>query len=183
MAVHPHNQNVQIAVVIIKRLHGQVKTPVFGDEMPWLHVFIRLREYADIDGPELMRLSVIENTGLRCFGFVADSPGYFKAEEVFFPFLIIYLQNYLGIDNYAIVLGVVLIVASAVSVLSGRFIDRFGKLAFTVPAAGIMLLGLLGMFLVRGSVAVILAGTVMMSGYMMLTAALSANIRDWTPGL
>ncbi len=25
------------------------------------------------------------------------------------------------------------------------------------------------------------AGTVMMSGYMMLTAALSANIRDWTP--
>ena len=26
-----------------------------------------------------------------------------------------------------------------------------------------------------------LAGTVMMSGYMMLTAALSATIRDWTP--
>ncbi len=103
------------------------------------------------------------------------------AVQVFFPFLIIYLQNYLGIDNYAIVLGVVLIVASAVSVLSGRFIDRFGKLAFTVPAAGIMLLGLLGMFFVRGSVPVILAGTVMMSGYMMLTAALSANIRDWTP--
>ena len=28
---------------------------------------------------------------------------------------------------------------------------------------------------------VMVAGTVMMSGYMMLTAALSANIRDWTP--
>ena len=103
------------------------------------------------------------------------------AVQVFFPFLIIYLQNYLGITDYAIVLGVVLIVASVVSVISGRFIDRFGKLRFVVPAAAIMLLGLIGMYFVRSSLTVILAGTVMMSGYMMLSAALSANIRDWTP--
>ena len=103
------------------------------------------------------------------------------AVQVFFPYLIIYIQNYLGITDYAIVLGVVLIVASLVSVLSGRFIDRFGKLRFTLPAALVMLLGLGGMFFVRRSLTVILAGTVMMSGYMMLSAALSANIRDWTP--
>ena len=103
------------------------------------------------------------------------------AVQVFFPYLIIYIQNYLGITDYAIVLGVVLIVASIVSVISGRFIDRFGKLRFAVPAAAIMLLGLIGMYFVRSSLTVILAGTVMMSGYMMLSAALSANIRDWTP--
>ena len=103
------------------------------------------------------------------------------AVQVFFPYLIIYIQNYLGITDYAIVLGVVLIVASVVSVISGRFIDRFGKLRFAVPAAAIMLLGLIGMYFVRSSLTVILAGTVMMSGYMMLSAALSANIRDWTP--
>ena len=103
------------------------------------------------------------------------------AVQVFFPYLIIYLQNYLGISDYAIVLGVVLLLASLVSVLSGRFIDRFGKLAFTVPAALVMLLGLVGMFLVRASVAVMVAGTVMMSGYMLLSAALSASIRDYTP--
>ena len=103
------------------------------------------------------------------------------AVQVFFPYLIIYIQNYLGITDYAIILGIVLIVASVVSVISGRFIDRFGKLRFAVPAAAIMLLGLIGMYFVRRSAAVILAGTVMMSGYMMLSAALSANIRDWTP--
>jgi len=103
------------------------------------------------------------------------------AVQVFFPFLIIYIQNYLGITDYAVVLGVVLIVASVVSVISGRFIDRLGKLRFAVPAAAIMLLGLIGMYFVRSSLTVILAGTVMMSGYMMLSAALSANIRDWTP--
>ena len=90
------------------------------------------------------------------------------AVQVFFPYLIIYIQHYLGI-------------ASAVSVLSGRFIDRFGKLRFCFPAALIMLLGLLGMYFVRGMAGVMLAGTVMMSGYMLLSAALSATIRDWTP--
>ena len=103
------------------------------------------------------------------------------AVQVFFPFLIIYLQNYLGITDYAIVLGVVLILASAVSVISGRFIDRFGKTRFVFPAAAVMLLGLAGMYFVRKSTGVMMAGTVMMGGYMMMTAALGANIRDWTP--
>ena len=103
------------------------------------------------------------------------------AVQVFFPFLIIYIQYFLGITDYAIVLGVVLILASVVSVLAGRWIDRFGKLRFTVPAAAVMLAGLVGMFFVRSQPGVMIAGTVMMSGYMMLTAALSANIRDWTP--
>ena len=103
------------------------------------------------------------------------------AVQVFFPFLIIYIQYYLGIMDYALVLGVVLILASVASVLSGKWIDRFGKLRFTVPAAAVMLTGLIGMFFVRSQIGVIIAGTVMMSGYMMLTATLSANIRDWTP--
>ncbi len=74
-----------------------------------------------------------------------------------------------------------LIFASIVSVIAGRFIDRIGKLRFTVPAAIIMFAGLIGMFFARGTVPVIIAGSVMMSGYMMLTAALGANIRDNTP--
>lgn len=103
------------------------------------------------------------------------------AVQVFFPFLIIYIQNYLGITDYAIILGVVLILASVFSVISGKFIDKIGKMRFTVPAAVIMLMGLVGMYFVRESVPVMIAGTVMMSGYMMMTAALGANIRDWTP--
>ena len=83
------------------------------------------------------------------------------AVQVFFPYLIIYIQNYLGITDYAIVLGVVLILASVVSVVSGRFIDRLGKLRFVFPAAAVMLAGLAGMFFVRGSVGVMIAGTVM----------------------
>ena len=74
-----------------------------------------------------------------------------------------------------------LIVASLVSVLSGGVIDRVGKLRFVLPAAAVMLAGLLGMFFVRGMMGVILAGCVMMSGYMLVSAVLSGEIRDFTP--
>lgn len=103
------------------------------------------------------------------------------AVQVFFPYLIIYMQHYLMMDDYALVLGVVLLTASVVSVLGGRVIDRVGKLRFCGPAGLVMLVGLVGMFLARGMVWVILAGIVMMSGYMLLTAALSAQIRELTP--
>jgi MFS family permease len=103
------------------------------------------------------------------------------AVQVFFPYLIIYIQNYLRLDNYAVVLGVVLIAASAVSVAAGKTIDRVGKLRFALPAALVMLLGLAGMYFARGMAAVIAAGCVMMSGYMLVTAALSGLIRDLTP--
>ena len=103
------------------------------------------------------------------------------AVQVFFPYLIIYIQNYLGIDGYAIVLGVVLIFASAVSVALGGTIDRVGKLRFVLPAGAVMFVGLLGMFFVRGMLGVIVAGCVMMSGYMLVTAALSGTVRDFTP--
>ena len=103
------------------------------------------------------------------------------AVQVFFPYLIIYLQNYLKIDNYAIVLGVVLIVASAVSVAFGRVIDRVGKLTFVLPAVAVMFLGLLGMYFARGAAFVIAAGCVMMGGYMLVSAALGADIRDRMP--
>lgn len=103
------------------------------------------------------------------------------AVQIFFPYLIIYMQNFLLIDNYAIVLGIVLILASVISVIGGHFIDKIGKLNFVLPAAAVMLLGLVGMFFVRASASVIAAGTVMMGGYMLVTAALSASIRDYTP--
>ena len=103
------------------------------------------------------------------------------AVQVFFPYLIIYIQNYLKIENYALVLGVVLIFASLVSVLSGKFIDKIGKMNFVIPAGLVMLAGLAGMYFVRGMAGVMIAGSVMMSGYMMMAAVLGANIRDWTP--
>ncbi len=103
------------------------------------------------------------------------------AVQVFFPYLIIYMQHYLLLDSYAIVLGVVLIFGSVVSVACGRVIDKVGRIRFCAPAGIIMLAGLVGMFFARGMAWVMAAGAVMMSGYMLLTAALTAHVRALTP--
>lgn len=101
--------------------------------------------------------------------------------QVFFPYLIVYFQHYLHMDDYALVLGVVLLFASVVSVLAGKYLDKYGKLPFVLPSAGVMVAGLLGLYFVRSMAGVMVAGAIMMSGYMLVTAALSALIRDHTP--
>ena len=127
-----------------------------------------------------LRPSVIARNPLLYLALLAFSV-FSVAVQVFFPYLIIYIQNFLGITDYAIVLGVVLIIASLVSVLSGKLIDRMGKLRFTLPAAAVMFIGLVAMYFARGQAAVIIAGCVMMSGYMLVTASLSGKVRDLTP--
>ena len=127
-----------------------------------------------------LRPSVIAKNPLLYLALLAFSV-FSVAVQVFFPYLIIYIQNFLGITDYAVVLGVVLIIASLVSVLSGKLIDKMGKLRFTLPAAAVMFAGLAAMYFARGQTAVIIAGCVMMSGYMLVTASLSGKVRDLTP--
>ena len=103
------------------------------------------------------------------------------SSQVFIPYLIIYLQRYLRIDGYAIVLASVLVLAAVISVVGGRVIDRVGKLRAVLPAVGIMIAGLIGMFFARDMLTVIAFGTVMMGGFLLSTAALSASVRDQTP--
>ena len=112
-----------------------------------------------------LRPSVVKENSALYLSFAAFCL-FSVAVQVFFPYLIIYMQNYLHFDGYALVLGIVLIFASVVSVL---------------PAAGVMFAGLVGMFFARSMPAVIVTGCVMMSGYMLVTAILSGVIRDHTP--
>ncbi|TRY18142.1 MFS transporter [Tessaracoccus rhinocerotis] len=101
--------------------------------------------------------------------------------QVFLPFLIIYVQRYLRIDGYPIVLAVTLLTASVVSVVGGRVLDKAGPQRGILPVAALYAVGLLLMFPARGMVSVTLAGTVMMSGFMLGVAAVSATVRNLTP--
>lgn len=101
--------------------------------------------------------------------------------QVFMPYLIIYIQRYLGIDNYALPLAVVLVTASILSVACGKLIDKTGKLRFVWPAVVMELLGLTGMIFVRGMAALIPIGFVMLGGNMLVTACVNGLVRDYTP--
>jgi MFS family permease len=101
--------------------------------------------------------------------------------EIFMPYLIIYIQRFLGMDNYAMVMGAVLIMSAVISMVCGRWIDKFGKLPFSIVAGIFEMAGLVLMFFARGTWQVIASGTVMMGGNLLVMACFGALIRDYTP--
>ena len=103
------------------------------------------------------------------------------SSQVFLPYVLIYIQHTLRIEAYALVLAVVLTGSAVAGVVGGRVIDRVGKARAMLPALGIYVVGLLLMAVVRDMVPVILAGLVLFSGFMVLSAAVNASVRDHTP--
>ena len=101
--------------------------------------------------------------------------------QIFLPYLLIYIQHYLKLEGYALLVGIALLGASTLSILGGRVIDRLGKRAVLLPAAAIYAIGLVWMFLARETVPVVLAGIVVMTGYMLLLGTIGGLVRDYTP--
>jgi len=110
--------------------------------------------------------------------------------QVFFPYMLIYLEYSLGIRDYAILLGVILILAAALSILAGRLVDRHGKRKFLYPAgavytAGLVLVYLHGLFLKDSPTlklpALVLFAVMMLSGSLVLSLVINAGIRDYMP--
>ena len=99
------------------------------------------------------------------------------------PYLIIYLEKTLGIENYAIPLGAILVVSAVVSVLLGGVIDKVGKVKFLLPAAIILTAGFVLMYFVNGEnmALLIIIGIIMMSAFLVTSAAVCGTIRDYTP--
>ena len=125
------------------------------------------------------RPSVIKNNKilyLVLLAFMTFSIGI----QVFMPYLMVYIQNVLHIVelDFTITLGVVLIVASIITVVFGLFMDRIGKNNIMIPALGVTIAGAIGMFFVSNQVGVMIAGTIMMTGYMVSTAVLGAKVRE-----
>lgn len=97
------------------------------------------------------------------------------------PYLIIYFQEYLKIQNYALPLGIILIVSSAISVISGKPIDKIGKFHALPFAIVFEIVGLIGLFLLHNFVATVVFGILTVGGYMMVTACINGVVRDYTP--
>ena len=106
---------------------------------------------------------------------------YSMSQQVYMPYLIIYIQRFLGITDYVILLGGVLILSSVVSVLLGKTVDKYGKLRCLTPATAVGFVGLVLMYLARSQWFVFVAGVVMLGGGMVVAACCQGLIRDYTP--
>ena len=109
--------------------------------------------------------------------------------QVFMPYFILYVQNVLLIkgDNFTISLGVVLLTASLITVVFGLFMDRIGKNKIMIPALAVGAIGGTIIFFIPANqgmgtqIGLIIGGIVLMTGYLVSTAALGAKVRDYTP--
>ena len=107
--------------------------------------------------------------------------------QVFMPYLMVYIQKVLGIVDtetsmaFTITLVIVLLTASAITVVFGLFMDKIGKNRIMIPAIALATVGGLAMFFVREQIGVIISATVLMTGFMISSAVLGAKVRDYTP--
>ena len=109
--------------------------------------------------------------------------------QVFMPYFILYVQNILGIvdNDFTISLGIVLLGASAITVIFGLFMDKIGKNKIMIPAlivgaiGGVIIFFIPAMTGVGTQIGLIIGGIILMTGYLISTAVLGAKVRDYTP--
>ena len=109
--------------------------------------------------------------------------------QVFMPYLIIYMKTYLGFTTleYSLVFGIAIVAGALVNLRLGAVADRRDKTRLLYLAAGALSLGLFLMYLFRfgGKVLLLItfgvAGFVMITGYIFVSALCGALVRDYTP--
>lgn len=101
--------------------------------------------------------------------------------QIFMPYLIIYYEVSLGMENYVLVMAPAIIIASVVTALWGRFYDKKGFGVSSVLAIAMLVLGYILLYLTRSTVPVFIGSLFMMSGYLSGMAVFGAMIRDNTP--
>ena len=108
--------------------------------------------------------------------------------QVFMPYFILYVQDILLITGtaFTISLGIVLLGASAITIVFGLFMDKIGKNKIMIPGLVVGAIGGAIIFFVPVGQSftqpgLIIGGIVLMTGYLVSTAVLGAKVRDYTP--
>lgn len=111
------------------------------------------------------------------------------AVQIFFPYIMIYIQHYLGLDinnlNITPVTAVLAVVVLAgfiaVTVGLGVLVDKIGKARFVYPAVFVFAVGLISAGLAKTLGTFAVSAAIFFAGYGLLMIILNAAVRDFTP--
>ena len=103
------------------------------------------------------------------------------AIQIFMPYLIIYYERSLGMENYVFIMAPAIIIASVATVLFGKLYDKRGFTLSSSISIGLLALGFLTLFIFKHTVPVFIGSLLMMCGYLAGMAVFGAKIRDLTP--
>ncbi|MBO7304789.1 MAG: MFS transporter [Clostridia bacterium] len=152
------------------------------------------------DSPALQRSGSMKNIfyGFRPAVIRANSPLYISllivlvygiACQIFMPYLIIYMNYYLGfsVPEYSVVFALAILLGAGVNLYLTRLSDRREKTGMLYIAVAIFGAGLIAMYFSRGLgkmgtlVAFGIAGFVMICGNIFISALTGSLVRDYTP--
>ena len=107
------------------------------------------------------------------------------AMQLWQPYMISLVEVTLGIENYIVPIGIVVVISAVLSVLAGKLMDKFGKEKFYYPVALIQVVGGLLAYGIKfwGHPMLLLCvgGTMIMAGNLAMAGLFTAASRDYTP--
>ena len=101
--------------------------------------------------------------------------------QIFMPYLILYYEVSLGMENYVLIMAPAIILAAVVTVFYGRLYDRLHFRGTLPPMLLMLCSGYILLYLTRSVVPVFLGSLLMMCGYLSGMAIFGAMLRDHTP--
>ncbi len=109
--------------------------------------------------------------------------------QIFMPYMIIYMNQYLGFSTieYSVVFALAIALGAAVNLYVTRIANKFRVTTLFYLACGAMSAGLFAMYLSREMGKTLdlilfgISGFVMICGYILISALAGATLRDYTP--
>ncbi len=101
--------------------------------------------------------------------------------QVFMPYLILYYNVSLKMDNYVLIMAPAIIIAAIATAFYGRFYDKVGYFKSLLPTLVSLCAGYVLLFLYKGTTLVFIGSLLMMCGYLCGSAVFGAMIRDKIP--
>jgi MFS family permease len=84
--------------------------------------------------------------------------------QTYYPYLIVYIQHVLFIEDYTIIMVVIVLGTSAIGAITGLLVDKIGHIKLILPLIAISLAGFIVLFFAKDVFAVSLGGTLSMAG-------------------
>ena len=109
------------------------------------------------------------------------------AQQIFMSYLINFIQNTLGIDDYIIPLAVIIVVGAIITGVLGALFDKFGRKNFYFPLLAILVAGAIVVYCMEfmdssAHLPILIAGgSILLGAILALGGALTASFQDYIP--
>lgn len=101
--------------------------------------------------------------------------------NIFMPYLILYYEKTLGMENYVLIMAPAIIIAAVITAFYGKLFDLLGFKSSVLPAVGFLMAGYVLLYAGTGTGIVFLGSLLMMTGYLTGMAIFGAMIRSRIP--